>query len=598
MVESAIIDFGQLVHCPFCHAVLRNRPTMAWQMARCPTCQNQFVMPGTAQSPIAQPVDTIGPAHWATAAIQEPLPPIEEPEVPCQIASPRENQPATRPDLAAARSATLPVASPATAATVPQHIVQAVQTASAITAEAAPLPPQDAAELAKLATEPETEQSPWSLREQMRNAPAWVISLMMHTAVIIVLGMFTLAAELDEYIDLEMSWHKPEATSLEDTAFKIDVEDPEPVTNLAITQTEALEAEPFAAPPEMAVTPLVGLQPQFDFTAANIGMALDGRDEAGRMTLVAKYGGTKESEAAVGKGLEWLKNHQLSNGSWHFDHSRGPQCRGKCRHPGGSRSETGSTALALLPFLGAGQTHEEGKYQTTVRRGLYYLANQVRKNGGPRAGDLQGGRSGNMYCHGLASIALCEAYAMTQDKGLKFSAQQSLNFIVYAQDHQAPRLAVGHSQAGMGFGIVRPEADGFLKGLDGFLLPAQLGLGQAQVVVGFGVIRLEGDGLLKVADGLPVSTQLRLGHPQRAVYPGAIRFDLQSAIKLPGSFVNIPRCKKIVPELAWASASRGLLRPACLKCSSAASVRCRSLRIRPRPLWAAAWLGSRPRVWR
>ena len=39
-----------------------------------------------------------------------------------------------------------------------------------------------------------------------------------------------------------------------------------------------------------------------------------------------------------------------------------------------------------------------------------------------------------MYSHGIASIVLCEAYAMTHDKGLYAPAQQALNFIAYAQD--------------------------------------------------------------------------------------------------------------------------------------------------------------------
>ena len=45
---------------------------------------------------------------------------------------------------------------------------------------------------------------------------------------------------------------------------------------------------------------------------------------------------------------------------------------------------------------------------------------------------VQGG--GNLYAHGLASIALCEAYAMTNDNKLMAPAQASLNFIAFAQD--------------------------------------------------------------------------------------------------------------------------------------------------------------------
>ena len=42
--------------------------------------------------------------------------------------------------------------------------------------------------------------------------------------------------------------------------------------------------------------------------------------------------------------------------------------------------------MALLPFLGAGQTHKEGKYQETVERGLAFLVRQMKLGNG--MGDL------------------------------------------------------------------------------------------------------------------------------------------------------------------------------------------------------------------
>ena len=38
-----------------------------------------------------------------------------------------------------------------------------------------------------------------------------------------------------------------------------------------------------------------------------------------------------------------------------------------------------------------------------------------------------------MYGHGMASIALCEAYGMTQDPKLRGPAQKALDYIVKAQ---------------------------------------------------------------------------------------------------------------------------------------------------------------------
>jgi len=96
---------------------------------------------------------------------------------------------------------------------------------------------------------------------------------------------------------------------------------------------------------------------------------------------------------------------------------------------------TGATAMALLPFLGAGQTHQQGQYKQNVERGLYFLTSQmkIRNEAGMQAGDLAQGR-GSMYSHGLAAITLCEAYAMTHDRKLMTPAQASLNHIIYAQD--------------------------------------------------------------------------------------------------------------------------------------------------------------------
>src|SRR5438105_14183358 len=118
-----------------------------------------------------------------------------------------------------------------------------------------------------------------------------------------------------------------------------------------------------------------------------------------------------------------------------FEHRLCPR-NARCSDAGiYTECRTGATAMALLPFLGAGQTHQQGQYKQVVERGLYFLTNQmrVRNEGGMQAGDLAQGR-GSMYSHGLAAITLCEAYAMTHDRKLMHPAQLSLNHIMYAQD--------------------------------------------------------------------------------------------------------------------------------------------------------------------
>ncbi|NIL97668.1 MAG: hypothetical protein GTO62_11195, partial [Planctomycetales bacterium] len=89
---------------------------------------------------------------------------------------------------------------------------------------------------------------------------------------------------------------------------------------------------------------------------------------------------------------------------------------------------------ALLPFLGAGYTHQEGKYQKVVQRGLHYLmGNMIVKNNMGKLFEEDGAGHEHMYCHGIAACALAEAYGMTQDSKLRTRAQLGINYIVAAQ---------------------------------------------------------------------------------------------------------------------------------------------------------------------
>jgi hypothetical protein len=143
-----------------------------------------------------------------------------------------------------------------------------------------------------------------------------------------------------------------------------------------------------------------------------------GRSGATKNQLLQVGGGNAESERAVARGLAWLARQQRQDGSWVFD--------------GGSKEEViAATGLALLPFLGAGETHKNGKYTKTVRSGLEYLIKNCPLSG-PNAGKFTG--SGNMYAQAIGTLALCEAYGMTKDKSLLLQpAQAAINFIQRAQ---------------------------------------------------------------------------------------------------------------------------------------------------------------------
>ncbi|MFM8804738.1 MAG: hypothetical protein ACKOK8_12645, partial [Planctomycetia bacterium] len=158
------------------------------------------------------------------------------------------------------------------------------------------------------------------------------------------------------------------------------------------------------------------------------GNPLASRTGAARAAGVRGHGGNAASEAAVERGLEWLSLHQAVDGSWQFDLS-GCRCQGACRDPGTLTSSTASTAIALLPFLGAGHTHLDGRHQETVSRGIYYLLSRMERT--PRGADFC---EGTMYGHGVTTLVLAEALGMTKDDMLAPAVRDAVRFIETAQD--------------------------------------------------------------------------------------------------------------------------------------------------------------------
>ena len=159
------------------------------------------------------------------------------------------------------------------------------------------------------------------------------------------------------------------------------------------------------------------------------GGGVDGRRGGLKGHLLATRGGTPQSEGAVARGLRWIAAHQEASGRMQFDHTQSP-CNGHCANPGTATCSTAATALGLLPFLGAGQTHRHGEHREVVHKGLLYLSRQMHLDS--RGGDFRT-PAGNLYGQGLATLAFCEAYAMTGDEKLKKFAQAGIDFIVAAQ---------------------------------------------------------------------------------------------------------------------------------------------------------------------
>jgi hypothetical protein len=133
-----------------------------------------------------------------------------------------------------------------------------------------------------------------------------------------------------------------------------------------------------------------------------------------------------DTEMAIERGLEFLARYQRDDGSWRLqDFDTNVLIR----------SDTAATALSILAFQGAGYTHVQSKYANQVNRAIEFLASHQKPNGDLYiTQDPASDQNAWLYSHAIASLALCEAYGMTQDERLKPVAQRAIDFMVASQD--------------------------------------------------------------------------------------------------------------------------------------------------------------------
>lgn len=154
-------------------------------------------------------------------------------------------------------------------------------------------------------------------------------------------------------------------------------------------------------------------------------------DESTKKKIIEQFGGSDATLETIRRGLLWLTQHQHSDGHWGLeDFSKCCKGHKRCTGHGNAKSDTAATGLALLPLLGDGNTHRTGPYKDAVSRGITWLVKHQKPDG-----DLFTGGEGNshMYSHGIATIALCEAFGMSGDEALRGPAQRAIDFIVSAQ---------------------------------------------------------------------------------------------------------------------------------------------------------------------
>ena len=280
--------------------------------------------------------------------------------------------------------------------------------------------------------------------EWLRILPACLISMMFHTIMLVLLGLWMIKDDdsgekpmnLQVAVgkgDMHQILHK-EQYEVDGVKFEMPVpEEDEPQSKKQ--KTELIKANDDAKLSSVVQEGQEENLPDLSETVAELTSpgggerTLAGRDPRVRSYMVRKEGGTTYTEAAVAKGLRWLAQHQHPDGRWSIHNPYYP--KGMKRYPvaGSVRNDVAATSLGLLPFLGAGKTNKVGNYTKEVGNGLRWLLAQQKPNG-----DLRGANDHSaFYSHGLATIVLCEAYSLTRDPKVGLAAQRAIDFIAQTQ---------------------------------------------------------------------------------------------------------------------------------------------------------------------
>jgi squalene cyclase len=116
---------------------------------------------------------------------------------------------------------------------------------------------------------------------------------------------------------------------------------------------------------------------------------------------------------ATDKALKWLAHKQNQNGSW---------------SDGGYVQNTAISSFALLAFMSQGNLPGQGKYGPEVAKGARFLLATAKPDG-----YLIGARGGNMYAHGMATLALAELWGNTGDDEIRPVLERAVKLIIRCQ---------------------------------------------------------------------------------------------------------------------------------------------------------------------
>ena len=174
--------------------------------------------------------------------------------------------------------------------------------------------------------------------------------------------------------------------------------------------------------PRLVIGDTMELEAPADRKSNYIMRQLENRKNVGRL------GGSDQTEAAIGRALDWLTRHQEPDGRWD-----------SAKHGGVKGHDNASTAFAMLCYFGWNIRHTaatgEGEMDRTRQKAMAKAVKWLVAQMGPD-GDLTNRQNNGMYDQGIATMALAEAYGLSRDPALYEPVRRATNFIIKAQNKE------------------------------------------------------------------------------------------------------------------------------------------------------------------
>ena len=272
------------------------------------------------------------------------------------------------------------------------------------------------------------------MAQQLRRAPWLGLSIVLHGLILLVIMLIPMddddgreevvvamlpPEKVEQIEDVEPEPEKVEDQPVDDVVVpEPDIVEPTEIESDVTDPTE-FESEPETAFNESGTNPTVGL-------GGNAG----GPGKYGRRGRGGGGGGAHNPyDDNVQRALQWLADHQDDDGHWDADEFMKHDVQGTpCDGAGNPAHDVGITGLALLAFLGAGHTMNQGEFQQNVKDAVMWLREQQDPDNG-----LFGTANSNefLYDHSIATLAMVEACGLSNSRVLRKYVQAALNYLEY-----------------------------------------------------------------------------------------------------------------------------------------------------------------------